>query len=653
MLVYNVVTLICLVTVGIYTLTVAFSLVLKNKRERRRYLRNFKKGGCIIIYVSAIPLYYIGVYHSGKFSALESLYVAIDHIVGLLKLEYDMGSVSTLLTINEFYKFTINLVYFLVVLNAVTFMFSLFGEYIWESFKRIKFNLFGSHKYFFIGKNSGSIKLYNSCDASAKILVNLKESLDGKTDKKTLTDVKFSLYEENVAFIHSDINKIAEKLCKKAKSEKITAFINSENDKINVLLCKKITAFLNSSLNRAEFYRVCENLNVYVFGSANLASMYEDIVDESFACIHWVNKYQEIATDFIFKYPFALFMHKKQVDYKKALLKDGVNVNVFFLGFGKTARQIMLTSTANNQFIYKKDGKITTKAVNYYTFDKNKEQRDAFLNHGFFRYEQEFKEVNEADYYPLPDKIADCEYFDYDANDVRTYSQLKTLLTANKLDANFIIITFGDDLANVDYAQKMLEKCREWNVRNVNIFVKSNEIKKETTFIEDKNCYFFGNENECVYNVKEIVNDSVSQMSLLRNYSYQLEKNIDKNPTKETLAALKDEAFKKWYNKTQRERESSEYCCLSLRSKLNLINLDMVELSDERKALTEDEFLERYGKGYPVKYAGTASLDGKRKIAYDFFFLPSLRTNFAILEHSRWNAFMISKGTVPSTKHRF
>jgi hypothetical protein len=159
-----------------------------------------------------------------------------------------------------------------------------------------------------------------------------------------------------------------------------------------------------------------------------------------------------------------------------------------------------------------------------------------------------------------------------------------------------------------------------------------------------------------VYNVDKLLDDGLYNMAHLRNQTYDLEYKITvENATvsDQLVSESAIESHKKWYkSKTQMERVSSLFCCLSLRSKLNLIGLHYVKVDeDSRPALTEEQFMSIYCQGdMPCydKYKNVL-LNGKKIVYYDINFRNSLRKTFAIHEHQRWNAFMISKGVIPST----
>ena len=46
------------------------------------------------------------------------------------------------------------------------------------------------------------------------------------------------------------------------------------------------------------------------------------------------------------------------------------------------------------------------------------------------------------------------------------------------------------------------------------------------------------------------------------------------------------------------------------------------------------------------------AVNGKKIVKYKFEYSNSTRTNLAILEHYRWNAFMIIQGFIPATKEQ-
>ena len=81
------------------------------------------------------------------------------------------------------------------------------------------------------------------------------------------------------------------------------------------------------------------------------------------------------------------------------------------------------------------------------------------------------------------------------------------------------------------------------------------------------------------------------------------------------------------------------YCCLNLRTKLNLLGFDYVKKQTDGDIGDLDEF--------ETKYYGPA---GKSEVCEALYRDGSVRTLLAMQEHQRWNANYICAGVIPSTK---
>jgi hypothetical protein len=146
-------------------------------------------------------------------------------------------------------------------------------------------------------------------------------------------------------------------------------------------------------------------------------------------------------------------------------------------------------------------------------------------------------------------------------------------------------------------------------------------------------------------------------MAKMRNRIYSLESAIASKPNKMFIVPVEKtyaQADCDWYNKkTQFERESNLYACLSLRSKLHLMGMDYIQndfITKENDIVKREAYLDCYaGDDRPVYYDNELA-DGKEIVKYDLNFKNSRRTTMAIHEHFRWNSFMLSKGFVPSSK---
>lgn len=151
------------------------------------------------------------------------------------------------------------------------------------------------------------------------------------------------------------------------------------------------------------------------------------------------------------------------------MIKDGVNINALLIGFGKTNQQLFLTSVANNQFITNGEDGVKLKKVKYFIFDKNPAENNKNLNHNYSRYKNECKDVSTEEHLPLPDYPAEEYFYRLDVNDVDFYNEIKKISTTPPQDVNYIVIAFGTDLENIDMAQKLVAKSKEWGVNNLTI----------------------------------------------------------------------------------------------------------------------------------------------------------------------------------------
>ena len=650
-MIVKIVTISSLTVLALELLLVMVSVIskLKNRPQLITFLRGFKKGKCAIIYVTAIPLYCIGHIYSGH-RFIDALFGSIDEIIGLVVLNYDTKNIEKLMKADDLYNFAIYFCFFLVTLNALMLTISLTHQHIWCGIQTFKATRIKKDKLFIFGNSPENVSIYLSDKKRNKVII------DDISDKGSA-----DFYMKRISFISTRspdvlIPKLF-RLIRKFDKEYIVV-INTGSDEKNIGLCREVIENINSIPEKMK-KRLFVKTKIYVFGDPRYEAIYEGIVADGSGCIHYVNKYKKIAMDFIDKYPLSKFLDEGQVDYETSLIKDDVDINVTFVGFGKTAQQLFLTSVANNQFLKKGESDPTLKKVKYFIFDKEQAENNKNLNHNYYRYKYECSELDLEEYLPLPTLPAEETYCILDVNDHSFYNRIRSIVTRSTKDANFVVIAFGSDLENIDMAQKLIGKRREWGVDNLVIFVKVRSWYDEQAILENEGCYFIGNEKDVVYNVDKIISDHIFNMAQMRNEIYSLEYDITQNPgisvDTEYIEKKYDDARRNWYlAKTQTERESNLYCCLSLRSKLNLMGLDYCERrDDDDTGLSREEYLKIYaGDDIPdtTKYSVTA--DGKPIVYYPLDYKPSRRRIMAIHEHQRWNSFMISKGMIPSSRQQ-
>ena len=643
---YTVVTVTCLALLAIEALYVFLNVIFRSRAERVNFVRGFKNGKCAIVYIIALPIYWIGHSYAGK-TPLDAFFDAIKSIVELVVLKYDRPSIELLMHDSFLYSVAVYICFALVGVNALLLTFSLISQHVWVGFNSLLRVLNGKGTVYLFGNNEQNKLIYDSETKRNRVIVS-------RLDKEECAH----LYQENYLFadVPSDevqLNRIFS-LIRRFERECIV-IINTGNDDGNIKLCREIVDRIDKTdtEERALLFR---ELKVFVFGDARFEGIYDDIVASSSGCITYVNKYRKIAVDFIDKYPLTQFMDQRHIDYNTSFVREGVDINVMLLGFGKANQQIFLTSVANNQFITasKNGDDPTIKQVNYYIMEKGEAKKNKNLNHSYYRYENEMADENPDDYLPLPDAPANEYIMNLDINSPEFYTSIRDI-SKNPNDANFIIIAFGSDLENIDMAQKLVEKRDEWKLDNLVIFVKANRWRKEDTFIANDKCYFIGNDREAVFNLDSIYGDRIEKLSHFRSAIHLIEYDVSANPD----VTIDDEYFEnfvvraenEWYSRhSQNQRESNIYGSLSIRSKLHLMGLDYCPKGTEGiTPLTSEEYFEIYAGGDRPKIADLPHVMGKPIFTYDLNFPNSRRRNMAVHEHLRWNSFMISKGFVPAT----
>lgn len=190
-------------------------------------------------------------------------------------------------------------------------------------------------------------------------------------------------------------------------------------------------------------------------------------------------------------------------------------------------------------------------------------------------------------------------------------SQRKFERKSGKKNYNYIIVAFGSDLENLDFAEKICTKLKEWEIfEQTKVFVKIRDDKLKNDVIGSKDVDFiaFGNEGELVYNVNAIVNEKNEALAMDRHrcyelaYAYESEKKKAAQEMRDIVKIDEDgeklKATRSWYKQAQFQREANIYGVLAIRMKLQLIGFDLRDKADGEKDAS-DEFMRAYEKTIP------------------------------------------------------
>ncbi len=647
------------------------ALLRRDRIERAKYIRSFKNGKVAVVYLCSVPLYWLGYMCDGdlpaesmwdKFHIFDSFFNAIQASVELVVLKYTIDPITNAMAISPLYRWVVYFCFMLAILNALLFVFSIVSQYMWRKYQSLCFKCSTKDKLFIFGNNPQNHLIFRSDSRRKKVIV---DKISKEEQHNLYTQDIFYRNEENVLALVDEI--VAERVGGKRQN---VVIVNTNDEIRNIEICHHFNRAIAALTPEEQMHRF-NHLKIFTFGDPQNESIYEDIVQNGHGCVTYVNKYQKVAINIIEQHPFSLYLTKDQVDCSTACIRDGVEINALLIGFGKTNQQLFLTSVANNQFIAQGAKGVELKQVNYHIFDCDAIASSKRLNHTYNRYRNEVLDnpgVKQDDYLTLPSMPAATNFHNLNINATEFYNDICNVVTAKPESANFVVIAFGSDLVNIDMAKKLACKFEEWGVLHYKIFVKVRRRCNELALAGEKNCVAVGNEDEIVYNIENILTDRLVKMAQMRDMLYSIESFIKDNKsaklTQEFINEKSEEATQKWYfRNSQAERESSTYCCLSLRSKLNLIGLDYAPIEqDEREALTEEQYLAIYakndkpnycqedGKILRVNFTDINPSEGKPIVQYTLEFNDSLRRNLAIHEHLRWNSFMISKGVIPASK---
>ena len=166
-----------------------------------------------------------------------------------------------------------------------------------------------------------------------------------------------------------------------------------------------------------------------------------------------------------------------------------------------------------------------------------------------------------------------------------------------------------------------------------------------TTFITS-----FGDENKNLYEMSELDDSMLLNFSINRNRIYALER-ARKCGSAETDEKIVKVADRSWFAEwPQSKRDSNIYASLSVRSKLLMMGLDFEKKKEGASYLSYDEYMKWYAGDDLPEITGNMKDGHGSATRRGADFKNSRAYNMAFQEHLRWNAYMMSCGTVPADK---
>ncbi len=627
-----------------------------SRKERLKRVKSFKHGKFAFIYISAIPLFFLAYRFNGQ-PVDGAFWLSIRTCFETVVLKFDFNTIAPLAAQDLLYHIAIEVLFSLVVLNTVMLTLSFCGQWLYNRLLRFITRKFRKNIVAVIGTDKNALDILGSVPKGHKAILFGGLTPELREEVFLRRAAAYNIKDED------DLGVLFQKLFKNFKKRKVSAIMALENDEKSLLYVKQFYQLIETSdLAEIPLTSNC-GFRVYVFASKMNADIFAHYVETSSGIIRFINRHKQISMDFIDKYPLTQFMTEREIDYTTATIREGIDLNVFMIGFGKLNESLFLASVSNNQFLTVKGGKLQPKPVTYHIYDRyypegkfteDEEVHSDNLHHGYLRFREflDYYKGRENEYLEFPPLPAKTVKHALEFTHPGFYSSMRTpLLKENSY--NYIIVSFGTDMENIELAEKLQQKIREWEVSApVKIFVKVRDAKATNVLGGDfENIIFFGANRDCVYNAEIVLREKIEYMARLRHLLYTVEDEAKRthhsDPFSLSDQVIQEKARKKWYSFHESQRESNIYACLSARMKLQLCGYDYAE---DGKDCTKD-FLWAYEEN---DGRTPSALKVAHKTIWEYSnaeqFRNSLRWTLAVQEHLRWCANLIANGFIPSSK---
>lgn len=295
---------------------------------------------------------------------------------------------------------------------------------------------------------------------------------------------------------------------------------------------------------------------------------------------------------------------------KNCLLKEGKDINVCFVGFGKTNTALLKSSIINNQFVGLKNGKYYNHRVNYYLFDGSEK---AFSKNIINRLSEDYYSKEGENNKSKLEKICNINYKTLDVKGNNLLVELSQIVNTSSF--TYIYVGFSNSFQNAYLGENIFFNLRRFK-KNIKVFVNidsEDEIGVENIY---KDILAYGFKNQILTH-DVIANESLTSLARLINDEY--------------AGLTEEEKIRKYESQVLIEKYSNEYHALNLRFKLNLLGLDYKK---DVNGIDENEY-------YKI-YSSFNSLEEYNKFKdnhkYKEYFLITKRNTLIFQEHLRWVA---------------
>ncbi|MBQ2892450.1 MAG: hypothetical protein IJE45_06115 [Bacilli bacterium] len=431
----------------------------------------------------------------------------------------------------------------------------------------------------------------------------------------------------NMSFTKDNLVKLLKKCFKK---NNIVNFISFNDSNANLKYIDEFKEFLNLEINKVKVVSKKQFFLKVELDFHNQLTIQNRILEEQdfSAFITCFNRYEYLALEFIEKNPITKNMPSCFFDYDTASLKNDTKINVYYLGYGKVSRALHRAQLMNDQLPTIINGNVKPYSINYYAFDNSNSSIEN-KNTIFYseRYDEHINEFDGVEYFDKVNKMETIKYFKYDVNSNELFGEIVKTMFTDELEKTYnrIIVSFGEDIDNLDYALKLKGLFEERKYENYEIFVRiKNDPKLAMELLNSSHITVFGN-IKSVFNHQVIVNEELMELAKDLNSKYNGKHLYETS----------------WYELSAIKQFSNIYSSLNIRLKLNLLGFDYVK---------ENTVVDNTEVNKELKKVIKTDLDNYNEY---LFFEKKEKTPVNVIsyqEHMRWNAFYISYGYVPMKK---
>ena len=643
-------TVCAIISIAYMTVMVAHtvvSLVRAGRRERCEQILKYKKGKFAAMYIAGLPLYFAAFIDAGIVLGFIN---AINATIRMAVLSFDFAALLPIMEKNVLFGISAALCIIVTYLNTMLLTLSVLFRSITNKARLRRIRMGERNLLVLVGSEKKNSMILSSMRREQNDKAPSRESIDvliisEKTDDALRDDayVNYAAYLPLPADL--DLGGLIKKEAAGFDKRHVRVIISTGNDETDLALSYNIARLADelgeSLLTLTESGSRSAGLDAHVLTDGD-PRLYTEAARISHGSLRICDETETVSESFILDHPVTSVI-SPSVNTELAVLKDGTQLRVFFIGDGAVLDKISDLTVQNSQMLeeYIENGKATLKEadVRYFRLFANRSEDSFYEYHNFTK-----EKALGGEYLELP------EAPEINAPDVNIYSKelrpaLGENLTAEGGGYNMIIISAPCDMDAVRLTTDTLGIVSEYAAEaNTTVFVRlrSQALASEIKGIGSRGMTVnvFGTDSS-IYNYSSATSEGIEALAMARHVAYSAENAGEGADINE----VKKKAVSDWlFDWAPIQRNSNLYATLSIRSRLNMLGYDMVKGEGEDAS---ESFVADYFAGNSPRYMP----DGVRIDYSDLSYRKenTARTNIAIAEHMRWNVYYMQNGFVPAS----